>query len=156
MKTNLFFPRHTLKYTLIGLISILLTSCGSYQNSSYYDSDGIYGNSSRETQNTPIIQNNPNNQYKQYFSSLQNENTTTESFTDVDNYNNQYNSNDYTDQDYPSWGSNPSSTTINIYSNPWIGYGYPYYNDWYYPYYGYGWGFSGYGGWGYSNYGGWG
>ena len=70
MKTNLFFSRNTTLYSLIGLISILVTSCGSYQNSSYYDSDGIYGNSARE------VQSRSSKQYQEYFSSLQNENKT--------------------------------------------------------------------------------
>ena len=42
-------------------------SCGSYQNSSYYDSDGIYGNTAKETQTVSSTQ------YKNYFSSLQDE-----------------------------------------------------------------------------------
>ena len=27
----------------MGIVAILTTSCGSYQNSSYYDNDGVYG-----------------------------------------------------------------------------------------------------------------
>ena len=63
-----------------------MTSCGSYQNSSYYDSDGIYGNAQRRNVDRKS-QNDTNNQYKDYFSSLQNNNEHAEIFTDVDNYN---------------------------------------------------------------------
>jgi hypothetical protein len=41
MKTNIFITKASL-YSLIGFLSVLITSCGSYQNSSYYG-DGIYG-----------------------------------------------------------------------------------------------------------------
>ena len=51
MKTNIFFARNTAIYSLIGFLSILVASCGSYQNSSYYDSDGIYGNTAKEVRN---------------------------------------------------------------------------------------------------------
>lgn len=70
MKTNLFFSRNATLYSLIGVISFLVASCGSYQNSSYYDSDGIYGNSAKEAQNTS------SKRYQEYFSSLNNENKT--------------------------------------------------------------------------------
>ena len=54
MKTNIFFTKKTLLYPLIVFFSILMTSCGSYQNSSYYDSDGIYGYTETRTGETII------------------------------------------------------------------------------------------------------
>ena len=136
MKTNIFFSRNATLYSLIGFLSVLVTSCGSYQNSSYYDTDGIYGNTPKEAQNAS------NNRYKEYFSSLQTENNTLNDTIQVSN------------QGYPSWGSNPTTTSVNIYTNPWnmsIGFG------WGNP--GWGWGNPGFGwgnpgwGWGYSGFG---
>ena len=57
MKTTISPSPNTLFYSIIGFFSFVVTSCGSYQNSSYYDSDGIYGNT--EVRNTEkIAQNN--------------------------------------------------------------------------------------------------
>ena len=74
MKTNTLFTKNTSIYYIVGFMSIFLTSCGSYQNSSYYDSDGIYGSTSNRTIETEN-QNNQysKNQYKDYFNSLQKE-----------------------------------------------------------------------------------
>jgi len=133
MKTNIFFSRNATLYSLIGFLSLLVASCGSYQNSSYYDTDGIYGNTPKEAQAIS------SNQYKEYFKSLQTENNTNDTIQ-------------IANQDYPSWGSNPSTTSVNVYADPWsmsigfgfgYGYGYPYYGygyGWGYRYYGYGWG----------------
>ena len=44
MKTYSFSSKKLSIYSLFGFLSIMVTSCGSYQNSSYYDSDGVYGN----------------------------------------------------------------------------------------------------------------
>jgi major membrane immunogen (membrane-anchored lipoprotein) len=46
MKLVLFLTKPN-KLLLYWCLFILLTSCGSYQNSSYYDSDGIYGSTPR-------------------------------------------------------------------------------------------------------------
>ena len=67
MKTNIFYSKKATLYSFIGFLSVLVMSCGSYQNSSYYDSDGIYGNTAKETQTVSSTQ------YKNYFSSLQDE-----------------------------------------------------------------------------------
>jgi hypothetical protein len=183
MKTSTFSLRNTSIYYIVGFLSILLTSCGSYRNSSYYDRDGIYGNTeSRIIPSEPHV--SSNNRYKDYFSSLQNENQSTEIFTDIDSYND-YNLENDTLQDYnsnyPGWGSNPQSVSINVYNtgwgmNNWYGnnwYGNNWYGNnwgfnggipqglsigfgwnnygWNYPYYGWGWGYPSYG-WNYSNY----
>jgi hypothetical protein len=82
MKTSTLPLRNPISYYFIGVLSILLTSCGSYQNSSYYDSDGIYGSTQKRQEETQSLK----NQYKDYFGSLQNNNQSVEIFTDVDNY----------------------------------------------------------------------
>ena len=120
MKTSTLPFRNPTIYYFVGLLSILFTSCGSYQNSSYYDSDGIYGNTPRRAVEVQT-QNAPNNQYKDYFGSLQNSNQTVEIFTDVDNYNNYGIENDslQDNNNYPGWGSNPQTVSINVYDNNW-------------------------------------
>jgi hypothetical protein len=168
MKTNIFLPKKTSLYSLFGFLSILLTSCGSYQNSSYYESDGIYGTTTRPVEKT--VENNPNTQYQDYFNSLQNNNQPTEIFTDVDNYGNYDSINDsiqVTNPSYSGWGSSPENVSVSFYDNGWNnwygsswGWGFGFnnwYGSWGYPYYGwgypyYGWGYPSYG-WGYPNYG---
>lgn len=164
MRTSTFSHRNTSYYYIVGFLSILLTSCGSYQNSSYYDGDGIYGNTGKnitEREN----QNAQNNYYKQYFASLQNNNQPVDIFTDIDSYSNYNTDNDSIQHsNYGPWGSNSQKTTINIYPNQWdfslgFGFGYPYYGwgysnyGWNYPYYGWGYPYYGYYGWNYPYYG---
>ncbi|MFV8344303.1 hypothetical protein [Flavobacterium sp. XS2P39] len=170
MKTSTFSLKNASIYYVAGFLSILLTSCGSYQNSSYYDGDGIYGNTAKKN----IDVENPdtrNNYYKNYFGSLQDNNGSAEIFTDVDNYSN-YNTypdtNEQTYNNYSGWGSNSHETIIDVSPNYWgfsLGYGmgYPYNGfgysgfGWNYPYYGYGYSSFGwnypYYGWGYPSYG---
>lgn len=152
MKTNALITRKTSLYFLIGFLGIVITSCGSYQNSSYYDSDGIYS-----TNGEKVVKNNNQSasasvQYKEYFNSLQNTGTSDEIFTDVNSYSNgSYAENDSIQAPstgYASWGSSPQETTVTVYSDPYWYYGY----GWGYPYYGYGWGYPYYG-WGYPGYG---
>ena len=171
MKTNTISPKKTSLYSFIGFLSILLSSCGSYQNSSYYDSDGIYGNTDTRTivrTTERVVETNPNTPYKEYFNSLQNNNQPTEIFTDVDSYGNYDTINDsiqVTNSGYSGWGSNPQDVNITIYDSGWnnwyspnwygsnwgFGFGFNnWYGAWGYPYYG--WGYTNYG-WGYTNYG---
>jgi hypothetical protein len=135
MKTNYLFGKRLSIYTLFGFLTITLFSCGSYQNSSYYDGDGIYGNSQNRKRETPS-----NSKYQEYFSNLNKDSQNIETFTDVDNYNSNsstttatsvesYNTNN------ASWGSNPQTVTVNVYDNNW-GYGY-WNNYWYGNYWGY-------------------
>ncbi len=157
MKTNIFSPRKTTFYFLVGSLSILVASCGSYQNSSYYDTDGIYGN----TDNRTVATTTQSNQYKDYFNSLQNGNEPTAVFTDVESYGSYSNQSSEavtnTNSGYASWGSNPQTTAIYVYPS-WntsfgfgMGYGFGMNYSWGYP--NYGWGYPYYG-WGYPNYGG--
>jgi hypothetical protein len=50
----------------------------------YYDTDGIYGNT--YSRNIETNTQNNQNQYKEYFGSLRDDNQTPEVFTDIDNY----------------------------------------------------------------------
>lgn len=164
MKTNALITRKTPIYFLIGFFALTITSCGSYQNSSYYDSDGIYTTNGEKV----VVKNNQATQasvqYKQYFNSLQSTGESGEIFTDVNSYSSDYNTENDSIQapstGYASWGSSPQETTVTVYPDtswyfgygwgyPYYGYGYPYYG-WGYPYYG--WGYPGYG-WGYPGYG---
>ncbi|KDN53701.1 hypothetical protein [Flavobacterium seoulense] len=109
MKTNIFSSRKAQNYLCIGLLSLFMASCGSYQNSSYYESDGIYG----ATANRNVERNTPSdNYYRDYFNSLQND-SQTEFITDID----QYSDFDSVDGDsYPSyagWGNNQTGTIVN-------------------------------------------
>lgn len=170
MKTNYFSLQKTSIYSLFGILSLFFISCGSTQNTSYADSDGIYGSSSK-TQAQSSDQYTPNNiEYKYYFKSLQKPGTkaadTTQTFVDVESYS----SSDYQDYDsvaYPAWGTTTDNVSVNVYDSSWVwgfgwglgwgyagygwgwGWGYPAY-AWGYP--GYGWGYPGYG-WGYPGYG---
>ena len=163
MKTTTLSTRKSSLYILVGFFSLILTSCSSYQNSSYHDNDGIYStNGSKNV--TSSNQPTPSSlQYKQYFESLQNTSgTDDEIFTDVNSYSSGgYNTNNDSIQapstGYASWGSSPQETTVTVYPDSYwsigFGWGYPYYGYPYYPYYPYyGWGYPGYG-WGYPGYG---
>jgi hypothetical protein len=90
MKTNIFSSQKASLYSL-RFFERLITSCGSYQNSSYYG-DGIYGDQGNPTQRRTTE--NSNNRYSDYFSSLQNDNQSTEIFTDIDQYNDYQGTND--------------------------------------------------------------
>jgi hypothetical protein len=137
MKTIIFSSRKPSLFTLAGLLLLLTASCGSYQNSSYYDTDGIYGNTYNRTVETNV-QNNQN-EYKEYFGSLRDDNQPPEVFTDIDNYNDYNLDNDQ--ENYPGWGSNPQSVSINVYDTGWA------MNNWY----GNNWGWNGGFGWGMNN-----
>lgn len=154
MKTNYYFPKKMSFYSLFGLLALLTTSCGSYQNSSYYDNDGIYGDN--EKSKSREVANSNSGYYKEYFSSLSKENE--QVFTDVEKYSSQNDSikrNVANEQqptnNYPSWGSNPDNVTVNIYNSGWYTPSWGYYsNNWYGNYWGYnGWygNYWGYNGW---------
>jgi len=152
----------------LGFMAVVASSCGSYQNVSYYDRDGIYGDVDKpqnNNQNPQVSQ--QNNQYKEYFGSLQNNNEGVETFTDVENYKSNYdnaqqNNNSEYSNGYSGWGNNSSNVNINVYDTNWgwnswnnywnwnIGWGW---NSWYGP--NWGWGLnSWYGpnwGWGWNN-----
>lgn len=140
MKTKLpFFSRFSV-VLLTGFASLLVVSCGSYQNSSYYDNDGIYGDYERS--NTPVqnkyseenLQNGEAYAQKfrmmredmEYFTDVDTYSSETQNDTVVTVYNNQYND----DSRYAGWGSNSNgNVTVNYYNSGW--------NNWYSPYWGY-------------------
>lgn len=162
MKTISFFTKKISIYSLLGFFALIVTSCGSYQNSSYYDNDGVYGSNDKPKQKEESKSNS--GYYKEYFSNLNKDNE--QVFTDVDKYSsndtnvNQNESTNQNQSNYAGWGSNPDNVTVNIYGNNWgwnnsyWGYG-GYYgnywgwnNGWYYPswgwnsWYGTGWGWN--------------
>lgn len=158
MKTYYFNSRPQFLYSVMGLLGLLVTSCGSYNNVSY-DNDGIYDDG--QPRRSQVAQNTtPSNGYREYFGSLQDDNV--EIFTDVENYRTSDDStqtaeNRGYESGYSGWGSDTENVTINVYGNNW---GYtPYYNFWYGPSWGWnsGWGWNNwYGpglsvGWGWNN-----
>lgn len=156
MKTYNFPSKTFSAFSLIGLLSLLVTSCGSYQNSSYYERDGIYGQpENAERQPTATAQD-----YKDYFESLQEDD---EVFTDVESYSSEQYQNEQDNAGHPSWGSDNDQVIVNVYDNNWgwnnwygpgwgMGWGW---NSWYGPGWGMGWGWNGYygagWGWGWNN-----
>ena len=93
MKTyNILSKRFSL-FLFAGILSSVFISCGTYQNSSYQDRDGIYSNTQRPKSERSSTDNNST--YKNYFDSKQD----SELFVDVDNYS----SNEYDE-------NNPEST----------------------------------------------
>lgn len=162
MKTNYFSKKSLSVFSIIGLVGLLVTSCGSYQNSSYYDRDGIYTSANRNSDNR-AASSASNQTYKDYFDSrIEIENDSTEVFTDVDSYASNYqNEADY-NNGYSGWGGNSENVTVNVYDNNWgwnnWGYAGWYgggwgmgWNNWYGPGWGYGWGGWYGGGWGWNN-----
>ncbi len=160
MKLNKSAFKRKFFYVASGIFSLWLASCDTYQNVSYYDRDGIYSDFNKNnTESVTTAPTSSSNQYKDYFSSLQNKAPKGEILTDVE----QYRSENYTDNDttlvytqsYSDWGSNASQTNVNFYGNNWglgwnnywgwnsgwnwnIGLGWGW-NSWYNPYYNWGW-----------------
>ncbi|UUC45505.1 hypothetical protein [Flavobacterium cerinum] len=163
MKTYYLSSRKLSIYTVIGFFGLVVSSCGSYQNSSYYDHDGVYGSERPSREYNRYSEQNmaQANNYKDYFSDLQKD-ANNGVFTDVDNYSSQgqdsisniANRNEYAGTTgYAGWGDSSSNITVNVYNNdPWY-WNRGYWNSWYSPYYGSGWGWNNYyygGGWGVS------
>lgn len=116
----------------IGLL--FFVACGSYKNTSYYDSDGVYGSAEKPIQKKERVYIQEikveDNKYAQQFKSMQIYSDDEQYLTDVDAY--------ATDsvrvdtvyierKQYASWGDNSTDdVTINVYNNGWG------YNDWWY------------------------
>lgn len=164
--------------SILGIFSILLTSCGTHNQNSYADSDGIYS-SQAPTETEPVSEaNTPSDSYyKQYFNSKTQAYEELEDgtiFTDIDAYSTSESLDDdgyiveerTQEEDYGAWGENSEQVTVNVYNNGgwgywnrpywWYGAGWGFYNNWCSPFWGvgYGWGypFYGYYGWGYPYY----
>jgi hypothetical protein len=173
MKTNYFSSsKSTSFFYLILGFSMVLVSCGTYKNSTYYDRDGIYGSEDNETKRTEKNV----DKYKDYFSALREKNEQEQVFTDVENYSSIQdtvnNKSEKTTSNYSGWGNNQQPINVTIYENNWGWNNYGYnshwnygwnwnlgWNSWYGPSIGYGWGWNnwygpnfGYYGWGYNNY----
>ena len=110
-----------LKNLFLGLFSAaLVLSCGSFQSTSYYESDGIYVSKIRtETSRAP--KNNNSNYYEQYFQNAADEGYAEPAsdeiyFTDTDSYastGQSYENNnvEYSNSQIP-WGEQTSRTEI--------------------------------------------
>lgn len=174
MKTYYAHLKSLRAWSVFGLVAAMTASCGSYQNTSYYDKDGVYGSAGSDVRKKETASTTANNQgYKDYFDSKQ---ESSEVFTDVDNYTSATDSTDTTYRyasDNAGWGSSSENVVVNVYDNSWgwnywntpawgwygsgwnwnIGWGW---NSWYGPgwgwnsWYGPGWGY--YGGWGWGGY----
>jgi len=74
-------------FFLAGIVAIITTSCGSYQNASYYDNDGVYGSSERSKEQVVNRSSEENveqsNEYAQKFRAMQDDYNY---FTDVNSY----------------------------------------------------------------------
>lgn len=133
MMTNYLSNLKTNRFLILFVGSIALYSCGSYQNSSYYDNDGVYG---ADTSKKVVYQEQTANtsKYAAQFQSMREEYATEETFTDVSNYATPIDSSKTKSQSYAGWGNNQSNVVVNIYDNwGWNGwYGNPWgWNNWY-------------------------
>ena len=147
---------------IAAIVGLMVVSCGSYQQASYYDNDGIYADPNdriveRAPQNSrPVTQQKEKNTYSEYFgrkADQYEEILEGEVFTDIDSYSSEvendsiaedqltdYYSPDNDYQGYAGWGDNVTDVNINIYESPGFGFYNPWFNTW-----GYG-NFWGYGG----------
>ena len=142
------FSKKLYKALTILIPSYLLISCGSYQYVGMYE-DGIYGysenevyNSSNESENS--VKEQGNSYYNDYFKGKVNEYSDSNDgvFTEVDNYNSSYDSENNSESNNAGWGENiDSNIVINIQTRPnygmywgWNNWGW---NNWGYPNYGY-------------------
>ena len=123
MKTFQTFSRISKKHLLL-VLSLILCGCGSFQGSSYYDSDGIYRPRNSRANN---INNSANNgdYYQKYFrdaaeSGYLNSDGNNTFFTDIDSYSsNEYpneKNSDLNNSQIP-WGENPSQTEVILFNN---------------------------------------
>ncbi|HTO35131.1 MAG TPA: hypothetical protein VLZ72_02765, partial [Flavobacterium sp.] len=68
MKSYQVSPGKLYTFSLMGIVGILVASCGSYRSSSYYDDDGIYSSKSERTTETNVQDSyNSSNVYREYF-----------------------------------------------------------------------------------------
>lgn len=167
MKTIYTFQQKTLRFLSLFVGAITVTACGSYQNSSYYDNDGVYGPDKtvtyeRPAQNESVVVED-NNKYAQQFKNMEGDFGYTEVLTDVDNYKSTPDTVYVQESNtrYAGWGENQTgNTTIVIndnwgWNNGWYGNNWGWNNGWYVNgWYGNNWGWNNgwYGnGWGYNN-----
>ncbi len=156
MKTNYFsLAKFTSFFYFIFGFSLVLVSCGSYKNSTYYDRDGIYGSDENENKNSDKNV----DKYRNYYSTLRERNEQEQVFTDVENYSSIqdsiYNQTGTEKSSYSGWGNNQQPINVTIYDNNWgwnnwgynslWNYGWNWnfgWNSWYGPNIGWGWGWN--------------
>nr|WP_297917676.1 hypothetical protein [uncultured Allomuricauda sp.] len=164
-------PHYKFQLFPVLLVALVLASCGSYKQASYYDDDdGIYASKNEtvrvEKKNAQAVrsENQESNIYGDYFGDKAEEFgeiLDDEIFTDVDKYSSNgtidstavgaqfdyfdpNNSNSYVGN--TAWGDNPSNVTINVYDNwGWGGFGWGWNDPWLWN----GWGWGGFG-WGWN------
>jgi hypothetical protein len=125
MKTNRICQLKTLRFLSLIVGTITVVSCGSYQNSSYYDDDGVYGPDNSDKAKR-VVQNETSsgsysNAYAQQFKSMKEEFGPTEVLTDVDNYKSAPDT-VYVQENgtrYGGWGENPTNNNIVIVNDNW-------------------------------------
>lgn len=165
MKTISALSNKSLRYYSLFLISAFFVSCGSFQNVSYFDHDGIYDQPNAQQSTAAANQNENNRSYQDYFQSLQEPQIQKDStFTDVEKYRTDSEQDTANRTNNSIWGGDSGTTVINVYDNSWgwnnwgwynywnwnIGWGW---NSWYGPNWGWGWN-SWYGpnwGWGWNS-----
>ena len=143
----------TYSYILLMALGLLVVSCGSYQETSYRDNDGIYSRRVSET----VVENTKKESYFADFPvyNVPENDEPVGIFTDIDSY---YGDDSYS-SGYSGWGNSTSDVTVNVYGgyggwygsywgwrSPYWGWGYGYgWNSWHSPYWGW------YGGWGWNS-----
>lgn len=142
------------KFLAVGILALILSSCGTSRDRVNQNNDGIYSSTNVTTSSTEEEQELDNrNYYKQYFQTkaqvYANEPESDIIFTDVEGYTsvNAYIDDDgfiheeeiHYDESYGPWGET-TEITINVYNNP----GWGYYGYWHRPMWWYrsGWGIS--------------
>lgn len=129
MKTYYFSKRNIFLKSILGLLGLTVISCGTYQNKSYYDNDGVYGVDKQRSG----VQNTETNKYKEYFGSNANNYNTdqSENFTDVESYSSQNDSvASNKTESYAGWGDNDNhNVTINVYNDDWNWHNSGYWNN---------------------------
>jgi hypothetical protein len=165
--------------SIFGLFFLLLSSCGTYNQTNFNEEDGIYKAKAPEQPEQVSAERTPSDSYyKQYFNSKTQAYDALEQgtvFTDIEAYSttgaidkNGYIVEEETqdEENYGAWGENSKELSITIYNNNnipywnrpywWYGSGWGYSNNWCSPFsaIGYGWGYPYYGyyGWGYPYY----
>lgn len=149
--TNYLTILKTNRFLMLFVGSIVLYSCGSYQNSSYYENDGVYGADSPKK--VTYREDNSNSyRYAEKFQTMREEYSIGDTFTDVSNYSTPIDTAKTERQNYAGWGNNQSSVIVNVYDNwGWNNWGW---NGWYGNPWGWGWNNWGWNGW-YGNAWGW-
>lgn len=156
MTTNYLSTLKTNRFLILFVGSIALYSCGSYQNSSYYDNDGVYGVDT-STRTTYQKDHSNTTKYASQFQTMREEYATEETFTDVSNYVTPIDSSKTKSQSYAGWGNNQSNIVVNIYDNwgwnGWYGNAWGWgWNNWSWNgWYGNPWGWNGWNNWGWNS-----